>query len=165
MLRGNKVVGVAIRLATRAEKSLLSAMLPVYLAELGEYGEVDADYPYFDAYWQEGENRWPYLVTLEGQPCGFALVNCWSASGLGTDFSIAEFYIVPAARRGGVGLEAVSLLLFARPGLWELGVFAGNEPALAFWSRVIEQAGADAPERIVVDSEVIYRFRILPAIV
>jgi len=107
----------------------------------------------------------PTSSRWRGQPCGFALVNRWSASGLGTDFSIAEFYIAPAARRSGVGREAASRLLSARPGLWELGVLAGNEPALAFWPSVIAQVGADAPERIVADGEVIYRFRILPAIV
>lgn len=154
--------GVTVRPATFAEKQLIAAMLPAYLAELGKYGDVDADYPYFDAYWQEPETRWPYLILLAGQPCGFALVNRWSASGLGTDFSVAEFYIMPVARRGRVGIEAACGLLSARSGLWELRVLSRNRPALAFWTRVMAKAGADVPEQIVADDAVIYRFRILP---
>lgn len=163
MRRASDVSGIVVRLATRAEKPVLAAMLSAYLAELGQYGEVDAGYPYFDAYWQEPESRWPYLVTLDGEPCGFALVNRWSVSGLGMDFSVAEFYVAPDARRGGVGCEAAGRVLSARPGLWELGVLAGNEPALTFWPRAIAQTGAGAPERIEKQDEVIFRFRILPS--
>jgi predicted acetyltransferase len=40
-----------------------------YLAELSRYGEVNAAYPHFDAYWSE-DDRWPYLIEVDdhGRP-------------------------------------------------------------------------------------------------
>ena len=162
MLQESEVPAITVRLAAPGEKPVLAAMLGAYLVELGQYGAVDTNYPYFDAYWLEPDSRWPYLVMLGNVPCGFALVNRWSPSGKGTDFAVAEFYIAPAARRHGAGVEAAALLLSGRPGLWELAVFCCNGPALAFWPKAIVRAGAAMPERIEDPDTVIYRFRISP---
>lgn len=153
-------MSIGIELASTAHKPLLRSLLSDCLAEFEKYGGSGADYPYFDAYWQEAENRWPYLLRRDGECIGFALVNTWSPSGRGTDFSIAEFYIVPRARGHGAGRDAATAVLRAHPGLWELSVMALNAPAQAFWPRAIDAAAGDAVERITSDSETIYRFTI-----
>ncbi|MBP1843506.1 putative acetyltransferase [Rhizobium petrolearium] len=151
---------IGIELASAAQKPLLRDLLSQYLAEFERYGGSAPDYPYFDAYWQETESRWPYLIRRDSECIGLAFVNTWSPSGQGTDFSIAEFYIVPDARRHGAGRAAATAVLRAHPGLWELSVMALNTPAQAFWPRAIDAAGGGALERVKSDSETIYRFRI-----
>ncbi|MCQ1767699.1 GNAT family N-acetyltransferase [Neorhizobium galegae] len=151
---------IAIELASAAHKPLLRDLLSEYLAESEGYGGSGPDYPYFDAYWLEPEGRWPYLIQRNGECIGFAFVNTWSASGRGTDFSIAEFYIVPQARRHGAGRGAATAVLHGHPGLWELSVMALNTPAQAFWPRVIDAAGGRDVERVKSDSGTIYRFTI-----
>ncbi len=149
-----------IKLALEEEKPQLRNLLGEYLSELSKYGEVDVAYPYFDTYWDEGEQRWPYLIQESHQRVGFALVNSWSPSGRGTDFSMAEFYIVPDARGHGIGRNAAKTILLAHSGVWELSVMLLNAPAQRFWPTTIEAAHAQELERIESDGEMIYRFRI-----
>ncbi|EUB94944.1 hypothetical protein PMI07_002722 [Rhizobium sp. CF080] len=153
-------MGICIELASAAHKPLLKGLLSECLAEFERYGGSGADDPYFEAYWQEPESRWPYLVRRGGECIGFAFVNTWSPSGRGTDFAIAEFYIVPGARGLGAGRDAAKAVLHARPGLWELSITALNTPAQAFWPRVIDAAGGGDVERINSDGGTIYRFTI-----
>jgi predicted acetyltransferase len=153
-------MGICIELASAAHKPLLKGLLSECLAEFEQYGGSGADYLYFEAYWQEPESRWPYLVRRDGECIGFAFVNTWSPSGRGTDFSIAEFYIVAQARGQGAGRDAATAVLHAHPGLWELSVMALNTTAQAFWPQVIDGARGRDAEQIKSDSETIYRFTI-----
>ncbi len=145
--------------ASTADRPLMRGLLDQCLSELAQWGEVDFAYPYFDAYWDPLERRWPYLLQRGGEVCGFALVNAVSPSGRGTDFAMAEFYIAPLARRRGMGREAASHVFLMHAGLWELGILARNEPAQRFWPGAIALAGAHHVERIDADGETIYRFR------
>jgi predicted acetyltransferase len=114
-------------------KPHLRNLLSDYLLELSRYDEVDLNY--LDAYWEEIESRWPYLIERNDQCVGFTFVDKWSPSGRGTDFSMAEFYIVPDARPHGVGRDAAEAILHAHSGVWEL-------------------------EQLKSDGEMIYRFTI-----
>jgi predicted acetyltransferase len=143
-----------IELASATHKPLLRGLLSEYLAE----GGSPSDYPYFDAYWEEVESRWPYLILRDDRPIGFTFVNTWSASGKGADFSIAEFYIIPNARRYGIGRDAATAVLHAHPGLWELSVMPLNAPAQEFWPLVIKAAEGRDVERIRSGGKTIYRF-------
>lgn len=134
--------------------------LAEYLRELSEYGNVGADYPYFDAYWQKGERRWPYLIEVDGEAAGFALVNTFGVSGRPVDFAMAEFYVAPAMRGRGVGGFAVGEVFARHQGIWEIGVFAGNIPALAFWSRVLSSRVTAPLERTTIGDRIC--FRIVP---
>lgn len=154
------MMDLQLALAASAEKPVLRQLLGDCLVELGRYGEVDLAYPYFDAYWEAGEHRWPYLIRLGGRTVGFAFVNTWSPSGRGTDFAMAEFYVVPAARRSGVGRAAATDIIRRHAGQWELGIMAMNAPARRFWPAAIAAAGASALERVNIAGDTIYRFRI-----
>jgi len=147
--------------ALATHKPLLRELLSDYLTEFMQYGGSGTDYPYFDAYWEQHDNRWPVLICRDGRCVGFAFVNTWSPSGRGTDFAIAEFYVVPEARGRGVGFEAAQAILKSRSGQWELSIMALNAPARKFWPKVIEAIGAAGVERIVSDDGTIYRFRMV----
>jgi predicted acetyltransferase len=156
----SKPLQIAIKLASPVHKAYLRDLLSKYLSELERYGEVNHDYRYFDAYWEEPAGRWPYLIERNGGGVGFAFVNKWSPSGRGTDFAMAEFYINPEARASGVGLRAVEAILQAHLGSWELSIASLNTPAQDFWPHAIGAVGARNIEQIKSDGATIYRFLI-----
>jgi predicted acetyltransferase len=141
------------------DKPLLRSLLADYLRELARFGAVNADYPFFNSYWDPQEKRWPYLLRREGSVAGFALINQHAPSGKACDFAIAEFCITPAARLLGVGSEAASALFRRHAGIWELGIMVRNQPAQRFWPKAIATSGARDVERIERADETIYRFR------
>ncbi|MDF3935796.1 GNAT family N-acetyltransferase [Pseudomonas citronellolis] len=129
---------VEVQRASLAQEPLLAAMLPGYLHELG----VDCDlYPYLALYWVE-EGRHPYLIRVDGQVAGFALVRRLSEQGL---WELAEFYVAGALRRRGVGRSAAWALFAEHPGAWQLNVLTGNRDALAFWLRVVPRGTVPLP--------------------
>ncbi|WP_052675381.1 GNAT family N-acetyltransferase [Agrobacterium arsenijevicii] len=143
--------------ASEAKKPELRDMLSDYLRELSQYGDVDREYPFFDCYWTD-DDRWPYLIVQDENTVGFALVNTWSPSGKGTDFAIAEFYVLPEFRSAGVGRQAFSRLLHNRSGIWELGVMSRNEVGKAFWERILTANDISEIERIDLRNELVHRF-------
>jgi predicted acetyltransferase len=153
------MTAIEIKVASVDERPMLRSYLDEYLSELRRYGDVGVGYPYFNAYWQD-ESRWPYSIHESGQLAGFAFVNSVSLSGRDTDFSLAEFYIVPEARRRGIGRDAANVVLSAHRGTWELRVMCRNTPAQKFWPSAIEAAQAREIERVDKDGDTIYRFRI-----
>jgi predicted acetyltransferase len=157
----------AVRLepVSLADKPALWDMMAPYLIEHAdkvdparEHGDP-LQYDYFDVYWTEPE-RHPYWIVAAGERAGFVLVNAWSPSGRGTQHSIGEFCVTPAARRGGLGGAAVRLALASAPGLWELQVYRANPEGMAFWPRAIAAAGAADWEVIESEDRVIHRFTI-----
>lgn len=135
-------------------------MLAVYLTELSAYGEVNPDYPYFDAYWREPGVRWPYFLRDGEEVIGFALVR--SLSETEASYSMAEFAILPFARGGGRGVEAARQVMLAHPGRWELTIFERNLPAQRFWPRAIAAVGGEAVVRTEEHGETVYRFMAPP---
>jgi predicted acetyltransferase len=150
-------MAIDILAADEAGKSELRAMLSAYLHELSRYGDVDLGYRYFDSYWSD-DDRWPYIIKNDERTAGFALINTWSPSGRGTDFSVAEFYILPRFRGTGAGKRAFARLLCSRPGIWELGVMSDNQAGKAFWESALATAGVSEIERVDLDGKRVHRF-------
>jgi predicted acetyltransferase len=148
---------VVLRPASAADKAAMQAMLADHLREMRAFGAVEEPYTYFDVYWTEA-TRWPYLIEVAGAPIGFVMVNQWSPSGRGADHVIGEFYIGPAHRRLGHGVEAARQAFLAHPGRWELLIFAANRPAQAFWPAAIMNAGGRSLERFDNQGNVVLRF-------
>jgi len=152
---------LTIRPARAEERRLLRELLDDYLLELSRYGEVDRRYAWFDAYWQPAEARWAYLAEAgNGRPVGFALVNTHAPSGEPADFSMAEFYIVPAVRRSGIGRESARSVFSRHPGTWELSAMHGNAGALRFWRSAIAGAGAGDLRVSEREGATIFRFHV-----
>ncbi|MNE18658.1 hypothetical protein D3C80_1117060 [compost metagenome] len=151
------IMTIKIITATEAKKSKLWEMLSDYLKELSQYGDVDLEYPFFDCYWTD-DDRWPHLIFKDESIVGFALVNTWSPTGKGTDFAIAEFYVLPEFRNAGVGRQAFCHLLHNRSGIWELGVMSCNEAGKAFWERILTTTNISEIEWFNLKNELVYRF-------
>lgn len=151
-------MAIEITVAEETARPLLRSLLSDYLTELGAYGEIDPDYPYFEAYWQAGSQRWPYLIHCHSRLIGFALVR--SAGELQVDFSMAEFFILPQARGNGYGVAAATAIMRLHPGKWEVAVIRRNAPAQKFWPKATSAAGAGEVTRSEERAGASYTFTI-----
>jgi ribosomal protein S18 acetylase RimI-like enzyme len=122
-------VSVTLREAGLDDREQLRRLLADYLYEFDGRTEP---YPYFDAYWTEPD-RLPFLIVADGEAVGICLVRTREDGG----WSIAEFSVVPARRRAGVGRQAVEELAVraraAGAAHLEAKVHPGNLQALPFW--------------------------------
>lgn len=151
---------VSVRLALGVDRPRTRALLDDYLAELSRYGKVNRAYPWFDAYWQTGEPRWPYLIEHADGIAGFAFVNTHAPAGVDASYAMAEFYITPTARRHGTGRTAAAVIFQRHPGIWAVSIMRRNKRALGFWPRAIAEAGAGDVEPVDVGEDLVYRFLI-----
>lgn len=117
--------------------------MPAYLQEMARF-EEDADaegelsYPYLDHYWREPD-RIPYVIRENHQDSGFALVRFVRSGDTTPDYhSIAEFYIQPEFRRGGLGARTAEEILSEFTGIWLVQVLEHNHAARKFWEAVLQ---------------------------
>lgn len=74
----------------------------------------------------------PHPNIGEDAPIGFALVR----PGEQREYLLEAFFVVPAARRGGVGLGFAAEVIGRHPGGWEIPFQHLNTGAGPFWRRV-----------------------------
>ncbi|MGJ8582674.1 MAG: GNAT family N-acetyltransferase [Marinosulfonomonas sp.] len=137
------------------DKPVIQNMLTPYLMELSPNTPRAPQYPYLDTYWQQNQNRWPYLIKLSGRTIGFTFINQHAPSGQHTDFAMAEFYIRPDARKKGYGKRAAAQAFVQHPGQWELAVGIRNTRGKAFWTNVLAPL---SPQQFPGTNETIFRF-------
>lgn len=123
------------------DKSIIANLLQLYLYDfselagwaINEHGLFN--YPYLDHYWTEPD-RHPFLVRVDGELAGFALVRTLVMEG-GQENHLAEFFILRKLRRIGVGETAARQLFDRFPGTWTVAQRDWNIGAQRFWRRVI----------------------------
>jgi predicted acetyltransferase len=81
----------------------------------------------------------PHPNTGEDAPVAFATVR---GVGSGT-CTMQAFFVVPAARRGGLGRRFALDLIARHPGSWEIPFQHANHTAGAFWRTVATEAWGD----------------------
>ena len=146
-----------IRAAYRGYLSDLSASATGPFPVLGEW---DAREDEFLAPWFADPGSHPFVVLADGERVGFALVTRAPVfPRRAFDFRMAEFFIVPAARRRGVGASAAALLFHRFSGDWEVLEGEHNRAALQFWRRVIAMQTGGRYAETRGGGEVRHRFR------
>jgi predicted acetyltransferase len=138
-----------------SEQELLRRLYDAYLEEITGLGASYRRRP--DGAWEYrppggswGPDHLPYwlsdgtehrvlLFRTGRRVVGFAMVGLRPAAWLspGIDACVAEFYVVPAARRRGVGEAAARRILRRWSGRWEISEVPGNLPAIAFWRKIV----------------------------
>ncbi|MBA4179393.1 MAG: GNAT family N-acetyltransferase [Anaerolinea sp.] len=123
-------------------KPVLRRLLELYLYDfteftgddLNEHGEFG--YRYLDHYWvpNPDDQRFPFLIRVDGKLAGCALVRLRRGR-----YSMAEFFVMRRYRRGGVGAQAAKAVFARFPGDWEVWQLPSNLPAQAFWRKVINE--------------------------
>jgi predicted acetyltransferase len=148
---------IEIQPASYDQKSILRNLLELYEYDESEFTARDVDehglfgYKYLDHYWTE-EGRHPFLIRVDGNLAGFALVNQHSL--LDTDARvIAEFFILRKYRRSGVGEEAACQVFNRLPRKWEVAQAEYNHAAQAFWKKVIDRYTGGRFTETVLDND------------
>lgn len=117
----------------------------------GRFGYKD-----LSAYWTEPD-RYPFLITVDGKLAGFALVK--KARRLSSDdqvaehsvWDMAEFFIVRAYRRHGIGLAAARQVWRQFSGSWQVRVMQSNRAALKFWQRAINSIAGHSVDPVSIE--------------
>ncbi|RPI13363.1 MAG: GNAT family N-acetyltransferase [Lysobacterales bacterium] len=146
-----------IRSVYRSYLSELSVGRSGLFPALGEWPAREEE---FLAGWLQDPAAQPFVILLDGQRAGFALVVRPPAFPRRTvDYRMAEFYVADSARRRGVGAAAAALLFARFSGEWEVLEDEHNRGALGFWRRVISAATQGRYAESRVSGEVRHQFR------
>lgn len=128
---------VTLRSVRPADLPLVERLWQLYRHDLSEFrGMLPDDRGLFTAghlptYLNDADSC-GYLICQETRPVGFAFV-----SGLETQpLHIAEFFVVRAVRRSGVGSLAARQLFAKHAGRWEIAFQEENPGAARFWRRL-----------------------------
>lgn len=128
---------IEITEASIDEASVLRNLLQLYVYDFSEIEGFDLNehglfrYRYLDHYWSD-EDRYPFLVRVDGKLAGFVLVHT-PRYAEEAGYSIAEFFILRKYRRNGVGTVVAHRILDMFPGWCEVVQTKNNVAAQAFW--------------------------------
>ena len=115
----------------RIEADWLYGLLVPYLAELvPELPKPDPEA--YLRYWSDPDHI-PIMITENDTRVGFALIQ----KRPDETYELAEFCIVPEARRRGLGQSAVGLIFDRYPGKWILGVAGALPFTPRFWKKTL----------------------------
>lgn len=135
---------IGIEPARGSDLKLLENLLELYVHDMSAYFpnvELGPDgrfgYAKLPLYWSEPD-RYPFLIRMESRVVGFALVTRGSpVSDDPATYDIAEFFVLRAYRRLGVGRRAAFALWQTLRGPWTVRVSVGNAGAARFWSDAV----------------------------
>jgi predicted acetyltransferase len=145
---------VSLRRASDADKPVIANLIQLYLYDMTEFmpfpvgGDGRFEYGFLDRFW-----RHPYFIMSGEEIAGFALVvdEC-PLTGRAPCWFMAEFFVLRAYRKRGVGKAALDLALDTHPGAWHIAVPHANRAARAFWSSVLASR-AQGPREIHFDGD------------
>ena len=127
-----------LRLFAESDRPVVERVWQLYRHDLSESRD---SLPNADGLFKPGHlptffgdpDRCGYLILRDDLPVGFALVQ-----GLGFEpRMIADFFVIRAVRREGIGHAVAAELLRRYPGAWEIGFQEENRGAPEFWRRVV----------------------------
>lgn len=142
---------VTLQSALLEDEPILRNLMQLYIYDFSEFNGTDLSpyglyaYPYLDFYWVE-EGRHAYLIRADGRLAGFVLVRELPVGPedqipgdypIKCIYSMSEFFILRKYRRMGFGREAARQVFTLFPGVWRVGEIPENQPAQAFWRKVI----------------------------
>ncbi|CEG26968.1 GNAT family N-acetyltransferase [Bacillus sp. B-jedd] len=124
------------------EEAILHNLMQFYIYDFSVFKpeiqlESNGTYKRFDLseYWAD-EHHHAFFIHYGEERIGFALV----ATGSGASpHSIEEFHIIRKYTGRGFGREAAIRLFAMFPGSWQITQIKSNEPAKAFWRKVIKE--------------------------
>jgi predicted acetyltransferase len=129
--------------ATAAHLPILTNLLQLYAHDFSEFHAIEIDpdgrfdYHQLPLYFSD-RNRHPFLVMLDARPAGFVFVSQGSeVTGSRQAWDMAEFFILRAHRRRGLGTRMAHQVFARFPGPWEVRVMHSNRSARDFWARAI----------------------------
>jgi predicted acetyltransferase len=150
-------MSIEILPASISDKPLIQKMMELYQYDFSEFMNTDLDahghfgYSHLDYYWVE-PNRYPFIVRVDGQLAGFALVN-QSTNFPGSKYCLAEFFILRKYRKQGIGRKVALHLFDLFCGCWEIYQGHVNPIAKQFWKSVIGEYTAENYTEVVMNDD------------
>lgn len=134
---------MGISLVPSKQKVIIENLMQFYLYDFTQFLDIDlteqgdfAPYPDLHEYWTNRETRFPYLITYQHKPAGFALVDRMDDKAE-ADFYLSEFFVMKKYRRSGLGTWASHQLFDRLRGGWKVTQVSTNTPAQTFWRKTI----------------------------
>ena len=126
-------------------ESWAQAVYPSYLEGIASYdamyekGEDGLWRPDYLPFWFTDATADPLAFLLDNQPVGFGFVGIkpFPYMSSDVDMRIAEFFVLSAYRRCGIGRRAACKLFDSYHGVWEVTQLIRHKAAQAFWLDVI----------------------------
>jgi predicted acetyltransferase len=142
--------------AAPEQESIVANLLELYAHDFSEFHhlELGADgrfgYRPLSLYWSD-PNRLPFLVRMNGELAGLVFVKRTEVPGDKNVWDMAEFFIVRAYRRRGIGTQIAHEVWRRSPGIWVVRVMESNHSALLFWERAIQAFTGETAQPIRVE--------------
>ncbi len=136
---------ISVEPATKADQPVLANLIQFYVYDFTGFKAWDVQEDgRFEGYGLEGcwtsDDRHPFLIRVDGQLAGFAIVDDRShLTGARGIWDIADFFVLRRYQQRGVGEYAARMLFDRFRGHWEVRIMAANLGALAFWRKVINR--------------------------
>ena len=144
------------------QQSVLANLLELYAHDFSEFHplRLGADgrfgYQQLSAYWSQPDH-YPFLVKVDGNLAGLTLIKrSESAIQSGAIWDVAEFFIVRAYRRRGIGAAVAHEVWKKFRGRWEVRVMESNRTGSDFWSRAVASFSAVPIEPVVIERDGLY---------
>ncbi|WP_194542100.1 GNAT family N-acetyltransferase [Paenibacillus sp. JZ16] len=135
---------MGIELVPKRKQAVIVNLMQLYLYDFTKYLDISVNdqglflpYPDLDEFWKKRERKYPYLITFDQRPAGFALIERMD-DALDADYYMTEFFVMQKYRRTGLGTWAATRLFDHFQGRWKVTQVSSNIPAQAFWRKVIE---------------------------
>jgi predicted acetyltransferase len=123
----------------QSNRAVIENMMQLYLHDLSSF---TSDVPnenglfslgkYFGLYWEEKE-RYPYILFIDNQAAGFALVREIERSS----YSIAEFFVSKPYRKQGIATKFAHDVFDQHLGNWCVAQLEPHTGAQDFWRKAI----------------------------
>lgn len=101
-----------------------------------EFGGLTGKLPGCDGLYQitlaDGEHDAYVAYGNDGNPAGIAVVG--TREGF---YDMAEFYVIPALRKKGLGAKIAAMMFDRYPGSWQVRQIKGADGAYRFWVSVV----------------------------
>ena len=127
------------------KKLILTHLMELYIYEFSEYKNTDVNefglygYERLDHYWTDND-RYPYLIRVDGKIAGFVLVRRLDNSESKVhQYSIAIFFVLKKYRKKSVGKEVAFKIFDQFTGEWLVFQLKENKIATKFWRSVISE--------------------------
>ncbi len=140
-------MNIQLKIATEEDLGTLQDLSLLYLYDMSRYCGFLPDWklpsngiykPYdFSLYFKE-QTRYPFLIYVDEEIAGFALVNK-IGSHEKVDWNMAEFFIHAKFQGKKVGRHIARKLFDQFPGLWEVCAIPENTKGSDFWEQTIEE--------------------------
>jgi predicted acetyltransferase len=127
------------------QKTVIARLLQLYIYEFTTYlpfaigSDGLYEYRYLERCWRQH----PYMIYSGDEIAGFAFViDSCPITGASPCFFMAEFFVMKAYRRHGVGSDMCNEIFAIHRGKWHVGVIEPNEQAMAFWKTIAAKRSA-----------------------